>query len=91
MSGSMKIRWIDFKAEPQSAPDPKYPNGIDIDISRGAKEACTVQLTYPAPRCGVYRLECELCGLSVGITTAGRPDDPRSVTVACKRKVKADA
>ena len=35
-------------------------------------------------RCGVYLVECKICGSSVALTTAGRIDDPRSVTIACK-------
>jgi hypothetical protein len=41
-------------------------------------------LPYPAKRIGHYRIECELCGLRVACTTAGRPDDPRSIRIACK-------
>lgn len=42
-----------------------------------------MELPYPAPRCGIYAVKCEKCGLLVGFTTAGRPDDPRKVTLAC--------
>ena len=82
----MKIDWIDSGSEPQCAPNPAYPEGIDIDASCGAVKACGTTLPYPAKRCGYYVVECETCGLRVAVTTAGRPDDPRSVRVACRTK-----
>jgi C4-type Zn-finger protein len=42
------------------------------------------ELPYPAKRCGIYLVVCERCGYSAAITTAGRPDDPRKVTLPCK-------
>jgi hypothetical protein len=36
-------------------------------------------------RCGVWVVACHTCGLRVGITAAGRPDDPRTVRLACNR------
>lgn len=80
----MKIEWIDGKREPQCAPDPAYPDGKDTDCSDGASKTCTATLPHPAPRCGYYVVRCEECSMSVAITTAGRPDDPRSVKMACK-------
>ena len=83
----LTVEWIDRGREPQAEPDPKYPSGIDVDVSEGAAKICTASLPYPAKRCGLYLIKCSVCGLSVGVTTAGRPDDPRSVKVACKRPV----
>jgi hypothetical protein len=80
----MKIEWIDGEREPKVAPNPAYPNGKDMDMSEGAAKSCYTELPYPAKRCGVYVVECETCGLRVGVTTAGRPDDPRSLKIACK-------
>ena len=82
---TFKVQWEDFFREPQCAPDPKFPNGKDLDTSAGAAAACTATLPYPAKRCGLFIVECEACGIRIGITTAGRPDDPRSVKIACKR------
>lgn len=82
----MKIEWNDAGREPRIAPNPDYPNGKDIDASDGAAKTCFTELPYPARRCGHYIIECETCGLRVGLTTAGRPDDPRSIKVACKSK-----
>jgi hypothetical protein len=81
----MKIEWIDREREPQCEPNPAYPNGIDLDGSNGGM-ACMALLPYPAKRCGLYIVECETCGARVGCTTAGRPDDPRSIKIACLRK-----
>jgi hypothetical protein len=82
---SFKIEWDDHEREPQCAPNPAYPNGIDLDGSHGALATCVAALPYPARRCGLYLVECETCGIRIAITTAGRPDDPRSVKIACQR------
>ncbi len=78
------ITWIDHKREAQNPPDPAYPKGMDVDITNGVKRWCKTDLSYPAQRCGLYVVKCLLCGLSVGLTTAGRPDDPRSLKMSCK-------
>lgn len=75
---SFKIDWKDAGREPQCAPNPAFPNGIDIDAAVGAAEACAVMLPYPAPRCGQYVVRCKSCDYVVAVTTAGRPDDPRA-------------
>lgn len=81
---AFKIEWIDAGREPQCAPNPDYPDGIDVDYSGGAKSACTVKIDYPAKRCGHYTIKCQRCGSSLVCSTAGRPDDPRSVKLPCK-------
>lgn len=83
--GNFKIKWIDRHREPQCAPDPAFPKGKDCDCSRGQSPACKTDLPYPAKRCGLYYVECVICGTNAMITTAGRPDDPRSVTLPCER------
>lgn len=80
----MKVQWIDGEREPQCAPNPAYPNGIDIDVSGRADKTCTVALPYPAKRIGSYVVECPVCGARTGCTTAGRADDPKSIKVACR-------
>lgn len=80
----MTIEWIDAGREPQHPPNPLYPDGVDLDFALGVSPACRVDLPYPARRCGQYVVRCDVCGLTSVVTTAGRPDDPRSLTVACK-------
>jgi hypothetical protein len=77
------ITWHDSGREPQCAPHPAYPEGIDVDTSGGAQRTCVTALPYPARRCGYYSVHCQRCDFRGLITTAGRPDDPRSVQVAC--------
>ncbi len=79
-----EITWRDGHREPSCAPNPAYPAGVDLDISKGAQTTCKVALPYPAKRIGGYVIECHRCGIGVACTTAGRPDDPRSITIACK-------
>ena len=83
MAEQFLVMWNDAGREPQCAPNPDYPNGIDLDVSRGATQICTVTLPYPAKRCGQYIVECRLCGYKAIITTAGRLDDPKSVKLPC--------
>jgi len=78
-----EIWWIDQEREPKCAPNPDYPKGIDIDLSLGRTPKCKVDLPYPAKRCGFFSIDCKRCGASTMLTTAGRPDDPRSITLAC--------
>lgn len=80
----LKVRWIDHGRKPTQKSNPLYPKGIDLDLSKGADMCCAQALPYPAKRCGMFMVTCELCGLKVAISTAGRPDDPRSVKLACK-------
>lgn len=79
----LKVEWIDAHREPKQEPNPKYPNGVSIDVSRGAAKACEVALPYPAKRIGIYVVTCAECDFKGAFTTAGRPDDPISVKVAC--------
>lgn len=78
------IEWLDSGLEPKHAPNPDFPHGMDIDLTGGREPSCTVPLVCPAKRCGAYRLRCLTCGLIAMVTTAGRSDDPKSATVACK-------
>lgn len=82
---TLKVTWVDRGLEPKSPPDPAHPNGIDVNMSAPGLPGCAVALPYPAKRCGYHVVICEDCGRSALVSTAGRPDDPRSVTVACKK------
>jgi hypothetical protein len=82
MTTDFIVKWVDGHREPQCEPDPMFPQGKDLCIATG-EPSCGVALPYPAKRCGLYIVECKKCGLRIGVTTAGRPDDPRSVRMTC--------
>jgi hypothetical protein len=89
----LSVEWIDRGREPQCEPNPAYPNGQDVTFTSGigwpqSGNTCRTDVPYPAVRCGVYVIECATCGLRVAVTTAGRPDDPRSVTIPCRTLVQ---
>lgn len=80
---SHHIKWIDRGTEPKERADPKFPDGVDLDMSAGQRMTCIVRLPYPAPRCGFWRVQCQDCHFAVVVTTAGRKDDPRTVRLPC--------
>lgn len=82
------IEWIDHRREPKCVPDPRFPKGKDLDIAQDAEAVCKTDLPYPARRCGLFLVECKTCGQRIAITTAGRPDDPRSLKLACIKPEK---
>lgn len=73
------------RGKAQCPSNPAWPDGKDLDVSHGDR-ACTVDLPYPAEECGVWIIRCSACGMSLGVTAAGRPDDPRSVKFSCKER-----
>jgi hypothetical protein len=84
-----KIEWIDRGFEPTQPPDKNFPDGVDVDLRSNRLEgpaSCGVKLPYPAARCGYFLIVCEDCGLRVTVTTAGRPDDPRSASFSCRSR-----
>lgn len=83
-ANGFKVDWIDSGREPQRAPNPDYPDGIDLDTTLGLGPSCSVSLPYPARRCGHFYVECKRCKTNAVVTTAGRPDDPRSLKLLCK-------
>jgi hypothetical protein len=78
-----EITWVDGRREPVCDPDPAYQYGVDLVIGAPEKPRCTVLLAYPARRCGFYRIECRRCSVVIACTTAGRVDDPKSVSFNC--------
>ena len=80
-----EIEWRDAGSEPRCATNPAYPDGVDLDVSRG-RPGCIASLPYPTRRCGAYVVTCRRCGYRAACTTAGRPDDPRSIKVPCKER-----
>lgn len=81
---TLKVTWEDSGREPQCPPNPDYPNGINVVMAVSGDRCCTVALPYPAKRCGAYFVECTDCGKTAVVTTAGRPDDPKNLRLACK-------
>lgn len=84
MEQALKVTWIDRYLEPKCPSDPAYPDGIDVDASNPGEVSCVTALAYPAKRCGVYAVECTVCGAKIIVTTAGRADDPRTIRIPCK-------
>jgi hypothetical protein len=78
------IKFMSAHRKAKVAPNPAYPNGIDVDS--GKSPACLVVIPYPAECVGTWLIECKKCGVTVAITAAGRPDDPRSLMMPCKEK-----
>lgn len=79
----LSVTFLSHNRKPTCAPNPAYPNGMDLDLTNGAKVACLAELPYPAECCGVMIVRCSKCNESVAITTAGRVDDPRTVKLPC--------
>jgi hypothetical protein len=80
-----KIHFNDSGRTATQKPNPKYPDGIDATCAKPGEESCCWNLPYPAPRCGTYSVVCETCHFTALVTVAGRPDDPRTLTMPCKR------
>lgn len=91
MHKSLTVEWVDAGREPRAAPNPNFPKGVDIDLTKGAPAICQTALPYPAPRCGAYVIECMRCDQRALVTTAGRPDDPRSIKLACRSRTDSQA
>jgi hypothetical protein len=80
---TLTARWHGTGRTAQCAPDPRYPNGKDMDMAQ-ARKGCEIELDCPAPEIGHWFITCNVCGFTGVVTAAGRPDDPRNLRVACK-------
>lgn len=81
------VRFIDGGREAEEKADPRHPNGVTVSLAEHVlQKTCTVNLPYPAPRCGVYEVACLDCQFVGVVTVAGRADDPRIITIPCKAK-----
>jgi hypothetical protein len=89
--GTLRVEWVDGGREPRNPPDPRYPEGIDIDASMPDLPSCETALPYPAKRCGHFIVSCQTCGLKALVTTAGRIDDPRSLKITCRLRGRGKA
>jgi hypothetical protein len=78
------IDWIDYGRKATVPPNPGFPKGRDVDLSRGAPASCYFELPM-VDGCGCMVVQCMECGYRIGLTMAGRADDPRSVKVPCMK------
>ena len=82
---TIDVEFLDSGRTAQCKSDPAFPEGMSINLARkDDRQTCTRNLPYPAPRIGTYMITCTICKLKAAITVAGRPDDPRIVTLPCK-------
>ncbi len=86
MDSKLTVTWHPDGRTAQHPPNPAYPDGCHVDFSEHATPSCTVLLPYPAEACGIHRIACETCALYLGVTAAGRVDDPRAVTLPCGKR-----
>lgn len=87
MSDALTVTWHGTGRRPQCAPNPDFPDGVDFDATFGLPgPSCRADLPYPAPSIGHHVVRCPVCGASIAITAASRPDDPRSIKILCKVK-----
>lgn len=84
-SDALSVTWLSHNRPPRCASNPAYPNGMDVNISPDV-DGCWVDLPFPAEGCGVWLIVCPICDHHVGVTAAGRPDDPRRVRIPCNLK-----
>jgi hypothetical protein len=89
MTARLEINWQSARRRATQPSDPGLPMGVDLDLSRGATPSCAAALPYPAPEVGRWLVTCPDCGLRVVVTAAGRPDDPRTVRLACRLEAAA--
>lgn len=87
---SIKAEFISQNRKANSPPNPGYPRGMDIDLTKGEIRSCQKSLPYPAECVGVWLISCSDCGLSAAVTAGGRADDPRSIRLPCKAHAKPD-
>jgi len=83
-NNNLKVTFLSHNRQPRCAPNPVYPEGIDVDLSKGAKASCMTALPYPAECCGAWLIVCRACSQHYVVTAAGRPDDPRTVRLPCE-------
>ena len=84
---TIDVTFLDAGRSPTEKPNPKFPDGMAINLNvNPIAKSCTKNLPWPAPRCGSYIVTCRECGFTAGVTVAGRADDPRIITIPCKRR-----
>lgn len=88
MSRQFSVEWNDMGRKPETPPNPAYPEGIDVDATKGQRPACFVPIPYPTghENIGYWLITCRVCRAKGIVTAASRPDDPRSLMMPCKRR-----
>lgn len=84
-----KITWVDRGHPPRVAPNPDFPDGVDVDVRESLSlRGCYTPLPYPTghKNVGGWRVECRECGTTAYITAASRLDDPKSAVIPCKER-----
>lgn len=81
---SISVRWMKRGDKAKNPANPAYPDGIDLDVTKGAVPFCPVPLPYPAKEVGTWFIRCNTCGFTAAVTAAGRADDPREVRMPCQ-------
>ena len=84
MTSKFKVTFLSRRRMAQCEPNPEFPNGRDIDTK--IRPACKVDIPYPAECVGTWIIYCDECKSTIGVTAAGRPDDPKSIMFPCKGK-----
>jgi hypothetical protein len=87
MEASITVAFLDSKQKSQRKADPLWPKGKPLNLAEGVTlvNTCTRNLPHPAPRAGVYWVECKTCGFTGAFPVAGLADDPCMVTIPCRR------
>lgn len=81
----LSVKWFGAGGRRATEPaNPQFPEGVMLDLSKGAQTTCEVDIPYPAEGIGIWRVECPLCGGTYAVSAAGRADDPRWLRVGCK-------
>lgn len=75
---ALKVTWFYRSMSPATQPaDPRFPQGITVNMAKPGAKACALSLKYPAPGVGSWVIECDTCGFTGVVTAAGRRDDPK--------------
>lgn len=80
------VKATNRRGPPKCPPNPAYPNGVEVNLASPGERFCLATLPYPAPERLVWHVTCRACGFRVGVTAAGRPDDPTGVRIPCQNR-----